>query len=67
VDWSECGRFEFESRKLTLYAFLMVLSYSRAMYVRFTTGMRMAELIACHQAAFAYLGGWPREVLYDNM
>lgn len=67
VDWTECGRFEHDGKKLTIYAFLMVLGYSRAMYVRFTTSMRMAELIACHQAAFAYLGGWPREILYDNM
>lgn len=67
VDWSECGRFELGGKKLTIYAFLMVLGFSRAMYVRFTTSMRMAELIACHQAAFAYLGGWPIEILYDNM
>lgn len=67
VDWSECGRFEVDGKKLTIYAFLMVLSFSRTMYVRFTTSMRMAELIACHQAAFSYFGGWPREILYDNM
>jgi transposase len=68
VDWSECGRFELGGgRKLTVYAFLMVLGYSRAMYVRFTASMRMAELIACHQAAFAAFGGWPKEILYDNM
>jgi transposase len=67
VDWTECGRFEVDGKKLTVYAFLMVLGYSRAMYVRFTASMRMAELIACHQAAFAYFGGWPREILYDNM
>jgi hypothetical protein len=24
-------------------------------------------LLACHQQAFTYLGGWPQEVLYDNM
>ena len=68
ADWTECGRFEFaEGRKLTVYAFLMVLGYSRQMFVQFTTSMKMAELIACHQAAFAYFGGWPRKVLYDNM
>ncbi|MGH3850403.1 MAG: Mu transposase domain-containing protein, partial [Pseudonocardiaceae bacterium] len=42
-------------------------SYSRMRFIRFTAGTRMVELIACHQAAFDYFGGWPREILYDNM
>lgn len=68
ADWTECGRFNFgEGRKLTVYAFLIVLSWSRHMFVRFTTSMKLAELISCHQAAFAFFGGWPREILYDNM
>lgn len=67
ADWSECGRFEWHDRRITVYAFVMVLSYSRMRFVHFTTSMRMAELIAAHQAAFDYFGGWPREILYDNM
>lgn len=67
ADWSECGRFEWEGKRFTVYAFVMVLSYSRMRFVRLTTSMRLAELIACHQAAFEYFGGWPKEILYDNM
>jgi hypothetical protein len=29
--------------------------------------MDIFTLIDCHKRAFDYLGGWPREVLYDNM
>jgi len=39
----------------------------RQMYVRFTTSMRMGELIDCHQQAFAFFNGWPQTILYDNM
>jgi transposase len=68
ADWAECGRFDLGAdRPVKVYAFVMVLGYSRMRFVRFTTGMRLAELIACHQAAFDYFGGWPREILYDNM
>lgn len=45
----------------------MILSYSRMMYVEFTTRMHLPELIACHQRAFEFFGGWPRRILYDNM
>jgi transposase InsO family protein len=36
-------------------------------YVEFTTRMHLPELIACHQRAFEFFGGWPRRILYDNM
>jgi len=29
--------------------------------------MDVATLIRCHQNAFAFFGGWPRRILYDNM
>jgi transposase len=37
------------------------------LFVRFTSSMNLAALIDCHRQAFAYLGGWPRAILYDNM
>lgn len=68
ADWAECGRFTLpDGEKLTVYAFVMVLSFSRVLYVRFTTSMRLAELIRCHQLAFEFFGGWPQQILYDNM
>jgi hypothetical protein len=45
----------------------MVLSFSRALFLHFTTSMRLAELMRCHQLAFEFFGGWPQQILYDNM
>jgi hypothetical protein len=45
----------------------MVLSFSRLLYVEFTRSMKLATLLQCHKNAFAFLGGWPRTILYDNM
>lgn len=67
VDWKEFGK-QFVDGKITkLYAFVMVLGYSRKPFVRFTTDMKQPTLLACHELAFAYFGGVPKEVLYDNM
>ena len=68
ADWAYCGRFEDAGgRMVPIYAFTFVLGFSRMLFVRFTTSMDLPTLIECHKAAFEYLGGWPREILYDNM
>jgi len=68
ADWTYCGRFpNSDGRLVSIYAFVMVLSFSRMLFVRFTTSMRMRELVECHQEAFAFFGGWTRSILYDNM
>jgi transposase len=68
ADWAYCGRFPDTSGGVVpIYAFVFVLGFSRALYVRFTTSMDVPTLIDCHQRAFEYLGGWPSEILYDNM
>ena len=50
-----------------LYCFLMILGYSRMRYIEFVTDMSTDTLIRCHQNAFRYFGGYPDEILYDNM
>ena len=50
-----------------LSAFIAVLGYSRTAYVEFVVDERLDTLIACHQEAFAFFGGVPKAVLYDNM
>lgn len=67
VDWKEFGRQIVDGKAVKLYAFVMVLGYSRRAFVRYTTSMDSATLMACHVQAFAYFGGVPEEVLYDNM
>lgn len=68
ADWGHCGRFEMpDGRTVSVYVFVMVLGYSRQLFVHFTTSMKMASLIDAHQKAFDYFGGWPAQILYDNM
>lgn len=50
-----------------LYCFLMVLGYSGMRYIEFVTDMSTTTLIKCHINAFRYFGGYPEEILYDNM
>lgn len=68
VDWASCGRIPNASGQLVpVYAYVLVLAFSRMLFVRFTTSMKLPELIRCHLEAFRYLGGWPAELLFDNM
>jgi transposase len=68
ADWSHVGPLtDRTGQKRCIYVFTLVLSYSRMLFVRFTTSTNLASLIACHQQAFDYFGGWPQQVLYDNM
>ena len=58
----------FEDGKLKKqYCFLFILGYSRARYIEFVTDMSTNTLIRCHANAFRYCGGYPEEILYDNM
>lgn len=67
-DWAEVGRYpQADGTTIKVYAFVMVLGYSRYLYAEFTRSMDVATLIRCHQNAFAFFGGWPRRILYDNM
>ena len=48
-------------------AFIAKLGWSRDSYVEFVIDERLETLLGCHERAFYYFGGVPREVLYDNM
>ena len=54
-------------RRDWLSVFIATLGWSRAAYVEFVTDERLETLLGCHERAFYYFGGIPREVLYDNM
>lgn len=67
VDWKECGRWNIDGEFIKLYAFVMVLGYSRKPFVLFTTNMKLSTVLRAHLLAFAWYGAVPREILYDNM
>jgi transposase len=50
-----------------LAVFIATLGWSRATYVEFVSDERLETLLSCHEHAFYFFGGVPREVLYDNM
>jgi transposase len=50
-----------------MYAFVMVLGYSRFAYVRITDNMKQETFQECTKKAFEYFGGIPQTILYDNL
>ena len=67
VDWGSFGKIRIGSNERRLSCFVMVLSWSRATFARFTLDQTLESFVRCHVEAFAAFGGVPREVLYDNL
>jgi transposase len=66
VDWGEWGTIGVGNTRRRLSFFVMVLCYSRMMYVEFFVSQQMEQFLAAHQNAFAVLG-CPRRVIIDNL
>jgi len=49
-----------------LWGFVMVLAWSRLLYVEFIRRADVATFLRCHLHAFEAFGGVPRHCLYDN-
>lgn len=67
VDWASFGKVQVGQALRPLVAFVMVLSYSRRIFLRFYYGQAMPQFLDGHVRAFDYFGGVPRELLYDNL
>lgn len=67
VDWGDFQVLEPDGKTTTIYAFVLVLGYSRAMYIDFVERCTLDVFMDCHIRAFRYLQGVPAEILYDNM
>jgi len=67
VDWGHFGHLEIGRARRPLMAFVMVLSHSRQIFLRFYLDARMESFLRGHVAAFASWGGVPRVLLYDNL
>src|ERR1700684_2725001 len=50
-----------------VWLFSMVLGFSRLIWARFVVHQDLQSVLRCHVAAFAAIGGVPREILYDRM
>lgn len=67
VDWAHCGKLMIGSTPRVLSAFVMVLSCSRRIYVRFFLSQNSAAFYSGFVHAFSYFGGVPRRVIIDNL
>jgi len=67
VDWGSYGSVNVGSTRRRLSFFVMVLCYSRMMYVEFTVSQTMEHFLACHQNAFDFFGTIPKKIMVDNL
>jgi transposase len=68
VDWGSCGHIQVDGTIRPLSVFVMVLSYSRLLYIEFTVSQEMEDFLRGHVNAFESFGkGCPKVILYDNL
>ena len=67
VDWGEYGSVNIGSTRRRLSFFVLVLAHSRRLYVQFTVSQTMEHFLACHEQAFAAIGGVPAKIMVDNL
>jgi transposase len=66
VDWGHFGKIQVGAATRSLSCFVLVLSWSRAMFARFTLDQTLETFLLGHALAFEALGV-PRRILYDNL
>jgi len=67
VDWGQYGSVNVGNTRRRLSFFVMVLCYSRLMYVEFTVSETLEHFLACHANAFERFGGCPARIMVDNL
>mgnify|MGYP001612728164 FL=1 len=67
VDWANCGTIRIGAALRKLSAFVMVLSYSRMIYVELTLSQCIEDFLGAHLRAFRFFGGVPKKLVYDNL
>jgi transposase len=67
VDWGHFGKITIGKAVRVLMAFVIILSFSRRIFLRFFLDARMANFLRGHEAAFRSWQGLPRILLYDNL
>jgi transposase len=67
VDWAHFGTIRCDGYERPLVAFVMVLSHSRRIFLRFFRSLAMGAFLRGHVEALRFFGGVPRVMLYDNL
>jgi transposase len=66
VDWAHVGYIEIDGTRRALWVFVMVLSYSRAIWAELVLDLSVHSLRRSLVRAALYFGGCPRQWLFDN-
>lgn len=67
VDWGECGIISVGKARRKLQVFVMVMCYSRMLFLRFYHSQSMECFLDAHVRAFEFFGGVPRRLMIDNL
>lgn len=67
VDWASFGSIRIGRALRKLSLFLLTLSWSRALWARFTLDQTVESFVRCHTLAFEHFRGVVRQVLLDNL
>jgi transposase len=65
VDWGEFGDVFGDGTKI--HCFVMVLCYSRLIYIEFTRSEKFEDFLRCHERALAHFDGAVEHFWYDNL
>jgi len=66
IDWGHYGTVACGSTSRKLSFFLMVLCYSRMLYLEFTVRQSAEHLYQCIINALTFFGGVPHSIMFDN-
>jgi transposase len=66
VDWGSWEPITIGNIRRQLSFFVMVLGYSRMLYVEFTLGQSQEHFQSCHRHALEFFGGVPAKIIVDN-
>lgn len=67
VDWAHFGKLTVGRAERDLWAFVMVLAYSRLRFLRFGLRAAMPNFLRGHVESFRFFNAVPRVILYDNL
>ena len=68
VDWGHYGSVNVGNTRRRLSFFVMVLCYSRMLYVEFTVSQTMEHFLGCHLNAFEFFAARvPARIMIDNL
>ncbi len=67
VDYGYLGEFIRDGKKIKVWVFIMVLSYSRYAFYSLATEQTAQSFIHSHRCAFEFFGGTPVTVKIDNL